>query len=281
MGRIKKVYACFPEGKAKALTMSYDDGKVEDIRLLEIFNKYGIKGTFNLNYGIMISDQTGQKHPRIPKEKIAGLYQGHEIATHTMTHPTIARSPLTEVAMEILEDRKGLEEITGTIVRGHAYPNGSYNEEIKQLFRQLGIAYARVTDTSADFGMSGFALPDDPMEWKATCHHNDPKLMEYARYFAEFQKKQYLKLMYVWGHSYEFAENDNWEVIEEFCKYMGGRDDIWYATNIEIVDYMDVVRMARFAADNSFVYNPCAKSLWLAVDDDTYVEVKGGECVRL
>jgi len=276
-----KVYSCFPEGKAKALTMSYDDGKVEDIRLLEIFNKYGIKGTFNLNYGIMVSDQTGQKHPRIPKEKIADLYKGHEIATHTMTHPTIARCPVTEAAMEILEDRKGLEEISGTIVRGHAYPNGSYNEEIKQLFKQLGIAYARVTESKADFGLSGFGLPADPMEWQPTCHHNDPKLMEYAKYFAEFKKKQYLKLMYVWGHSYEFAEHDNWEVIEEFCKYMGGRDDIWYATNIEIIDYMEAAKNLKFSADYHLVYNPGAQSVWLAVNGDTYVEVKGGTTVDL
>lgn len=276
-----KVYTCFPEGKAKVLTMSYDDGKVEDIRLLEIFNKYGIKGTFNLNYGIMISDQTGQKHPRIPKERIADLYKGHEIATHTMTHPTIARCPIPEVAMEILEDRKGLEEISGTIVRGHAYPNGSYNEEIKQLFKQLGIAYARVTETNVGVGLSDFPLPVDPMEWQPTCHHNDPKLMEYAEYFAGFKKKQYLKLMYVWGHSYEFAEHDNWEVIEEFCKYMGGRDDIWYATNIEIIDYMEAAKNLKFSADYHLVYNPSAQSVWLAVNDNTYVEVNGGTTVDL
>ena len=47
-----KVYVCFPEGKAKALTMSYDDGKIQDERLVSIFNRYGIRGTFNLNYEI-------------------------------------------------------------------------------------------------------------------------------------------------------------------------------------------------------------------------------------
>lgn len=271
-----KIFTCFPNGKAKALTMSYDDGKVEDIRLVEIFNKYGIKGTFNLNYGIMISDQTGQKHPRIPKEKIADLYAGHEIATHTMTHPTIARCPMTEVAEEILEDRKGLEEITNSVIRGHAYPNGSYNKEIESLFRHLGIAYARVTETTGEF-----ELPDNPMEWKATCHHDDPKLMEYAKFFADFSKDQYLKLMYVWGHSYEFADNDNWEVIEEFCKLMGGRDDIWYATNIEIIDYMEAAGNLRFSADYSRVYNPSAQSVWLSVNGNTYVEVKGGTTVDL
>ena len=265
-----KIYQAFPGGRAKALTMSYDDGKLADERLLEIFNRYGIRGTFNLNYGLM------DMEIRLKPEQIPRLYQGHEIATHTMTHPTIARCPLVQAAREILEDREGLERLTGGLVRGHAYPNGSYNEEIKDLFRKLGIAYGRVVEET-----EAFELPTDPMEWHPTCHHNNPRLLEMAEWFADFSKKQYLKLMYVWGHSYEFTNNDNWNVIEEFCELAGGRDDIWYATNIEIVDYMDVVKMAQFAADNSFVYNPCAQSLWLAVEDDEIVEVKGGETVKL
>ena len=39
----------FPGGKAKALTLSYDDGVRQDKKLIEIFNKNGIKGTFNVN----------------------------------------------------------------------------------------------------------------------------------------------------------------------------------------------------------------------------------------
>ena len=265
-----KVYTCFPGGKAKALTMSYDDGKLQDKRLIGIFNKYGIKATFNLNYG-----QVGER-PRMTFEEMEGLYAGHEIATHTMTHPTIERCPLVEVAEELLEDRKGLEKWTGQIVRGHAYPNGSYSEEIKQLYRQLGVAYARVVETVPDF-----ALPKDPLEWHATCHHNDPKLMEYAEFFADFKKSQYLKLMYVWGHSYEFDNNDNWDVIENFCKYMGGRDDIWYATNIEIIDYMDAAKRLQFSADYEKVYNPNACSVWLQLNSDKCVEIEGGTLVDL
>ena len=268
-----KVYVCFPEGKAKALTMSYDDGKIQDERLIGIFNKYGIKGTFNLNYGLM---EMEQDPPRIPGNRIAELYKGHEVATHTMTHPTIERCPLTEVAEEILEDRKGLEKLTGQLVRGHAYPNGSYSEEIKQLFRQLGVAYGRVVQS-----VSNFELPKDPMEWHPTCHHNDPELMKKAEFFADFRKRQYLKLMYVWGHSYEFDNNDNWEVIEKFCEYMGGRDDIWYATNIQIIDYMEAARNLKFTADNEKVYNPSVQSVCLQVDDGRYVEVKGGCLVNL
>lgn len=271
-----KIYTCYPGGLAKALTMSYDDGKIEDKRLIEIFDKYGIKGTFNLNYGLMDREPLPNDFERIKKEEIKEVYKNHEVATHCLTHPTISRCPLTGVATEILEDRKGLEALTGRIVRGHAYPNGSYSEEIKSLFKQLGIAYARVVG-----GSHNFELPKDYMEWQATCHHNDPELMKLAEDFVNFKKYQYLKLMYVWGHSYEFDMKNNWEVIEKFCEFVGGRDDIWYATNIEIVDYLEAAKRLQFSADNTAVYNPNAISVWIAVNDKRKVEIPAGAYVDL
>lgn len=263
---MNKVYICFPGGKHKALTMSYDDGKEEDRRLVEIFNQYGIKGTFHINSGI--KDQV-----RIPFEEYAKLYEGHEIACHTLTHPTIERCPLEEVVYEVLEDRKRLEELTGAPVRGLSYPNGSYNEEIKRLLPALGIKYSRIVGDSHDF-----KLPTDYYEWKSTCHHNN-NLLENGKRFVELNKKQYLYLMYVWGHSYEFSRDDNWEVIEEFCELAGGREDIWYTTNIDFVDYMDMLKGLQYGADNTFVYNPYAKSVWISVNDKV-MEIKGGELVR-
>lgn len=266
---IRKIYACFPGGKHKVLTMSYDDGKQEDRRLVEIFNKNGIKGTFNLNSGL-------EKDPvRIPQSEYKELYKGHEVACHTVSHPTIERCPLASVAQEVIEDRKRLEAIMGYPVRGLAYPNGSHSKEIRDMLPALGIRYGRIVGNS-----ESFAMPEDFLQWKATCHHNH-KLLELGQQFVDLHKKQYLYMMYVWGHSYEFTNANNWEVMEQFCELVGGMDDIWYATNIEIVDYMDVVKMAQYAADGSFVYNPCAKSLWICVDDEEYIEVKGGELVTL
>ena len=266
---IKKIYACFPGGKHKVLTMSYDDGKQEDRRLVELFNQYGIKGTFNVNSGLE-GDSA-----RIPQSEFQELYKGHEVACHTVSHPTIERCPLTSVAQEIIEDRKHLEELMGYPVRGLAYPNGSYSKEICDMLPALGIRYGRVVGNS-----DNFAMPDNFLQWKATCHHNH-NLQELGQQFVELSKKQYLYMMYVWGHSYEFTNHDNWNVIEEFCKLAGNRDDIWYATNIQIVDYMDVVKMAQYAADGSFVYNPCVQSLWICVDDKQFLEIKGGELVTL
>lgn len=267
------IYVSFPQGKTKALTMSYDDGQPQDERLLQIFNRNGIKGTFHLVYDWLLRDYLSKQEI---KERLNLLYQGHEIASHSLSHPTLERCPLTVVADQIMSDRKGLESFLLKPVRGFSYPNGSYSEEIKHLLKDLGIAYARVVPRKDDF-----CLPTDYYEWHPTCHHGDPDLMEKAKFLAEFNKKQYLKLMYVWGHSYEFDRDNNWNVIEEFCDYIGNREDIWYATNIEIVDYMEAAKRLQYTADHSLVYNPSIISVWLTIDGDRIVEVPGGASVSL
>ena len=102
---MNKIYKAFPGGKHKVLTLSYDDGKVQDRRLVKIFNKYGIKATFNLNSGL-----TDMKN-RIPKEEWTSLYAGHEVAVHTVTHPTIARCPSPEIFHEIYDDKMEIEKV--------------------------------------------------------------------------------------------------------------------------------------------------------------------------
>lgn len=263
-----QVLKCFPGGKFKVLTMSYDDGRTADRKLVEIFNKYGIKGTFHLNSGLL--DQPG----RIGPDEIKDLYQGHEVSCHTSTHPTIARCPKEQIAQELLLDRIKLEEIVGYPVRGLSYPNGSHNKQIRELLPHLGFEYARVVETT-----KGFGFPEDWFQWKATCHHNH-NLMELGQQFINLHKKQYLYMMYVWGHSYEFDNDNNWDLMENFCSLVGNREDIWYATNIQIVDYFNALDQLKFAANMKFVYNPSASSVWLSVGGEI-VEVKGGQLVEL
>lgn len=271
---MKTIYECFPGGKYKALTMSYDDGTEFDRRLVEIFNKNGIKGTFHVNAGLAMNMQNGSPRKRIEIDVFKELYTGHEVSCHTYTHPTIARCPITQVAQEVLMDREALEKAVGYPVRGLSYPNGSYSDEICDLLPHLGIVYSRtVTSTH------GFAMPTDLLRWNPTCHHKQD-LIEKGKAFLALNKSQYQYLMYVWGHSYEFDQDDNWELIESFCELMGGKDDIWYATNIEIADYMQILKRLQYFADMSHVYNPSAASAYLRVGQDI-VEIPGGCQVKL
>jgi peptidoglycan/xylan/chitin deacetylase (PgdA/CDA1 family) len=263
-----KIIMSFPGGKHKVLTMSYDDGKAADKRLLQIFNTYGVKGTFHINSGMLGNGD------RLTAEEVAGLYQGHEVSAHTLTHPTIARSPKEQLVYEVFEDRKNLEHIVGYPVRGLSYPNGSYSKQIKEMLPHLGIEYARVVEST-----NGFALPDDWFEWKPTCHHK-ANLMGLAESFIHLHKKQYLYMMYVWGHSYEFDTDHNWDLIEKFCATVSNKADIWYATNIEIVDYIKAFHNLKFTASGDRVYNPSAQSVWIIVDNQM-VEVNGGSQIKL
>lgn len=263
----KNIYTCFPGGRHKALTMSYDDGRPEDRRLVALFNRYGIRGTFNVNAGLTMDD-------RIPQSEYKTLYQGHEVACHTYLHPTLARCPSEQVVEQVLQDRRALEQAMGTPVRGLAYPNGSYTPKIMELLPALGIRYARTVGST-----DSFALPDNFMAWTATCHHNH-NLMELGRTFTELHKTQYLYLMYVWGHSYEFTQQDNWQLMEDFCALAGGRADTWYATNLEIVDYTEAAARLQFTAAGDRVYNPSWQSVWLEVDG-ARLEIPGGRLIEL
>ena len=49
---MNKAYIRFPGFKLKAVTLSYDDGVRQDKRLISIMQKYGLKGTFNINAGL-------------------------------------------------------------------------------------------------------------------------------------------------------------------------------------------------------------------------------------
>lgn len=230
----------FPGGRKKVFTLSYDDGICQDKRLVSIFNKYGLKATFNLNSGLQDEkfDWTGAngiqiKH--INKEEIVDVYKGHEVAVHSLTHPFLQKLSEEQIFHELSEDKKNLETLFGYSVKGMAYPYGTYNEVVKAVAEKVGIKYSRTVEQHYSF-----EFPKDYLEWHSTCHHASDRLMELAHKFVDSQSSS-LELFYVWGHSYEFDEQDNWEMIEEFCSFMSNRDDIWYATNIEVFEHMNSI----------------------------------------
>ena len=273
--KLRNIYTQFPEGKHKVLTLSYDDGKIPDKRLLDILNEHGIRGTFNLNSGLEKNKFKNAYDERIPCDEYKKLYKGHEVACHTVTHPTIARSPKEQMVLQVIEDRRALEKIMGYTVRGLAYPNGSVDDNVVNALKACGIRYGRTVTSTHGFGM-----PEDFLRWNPTCHHSDSSLDDLCKEFIKNHKTQYQYMFYLWGHSYEFERDDNWKIIEKFSKKIENKSDIWYATNIEIVDYLDASSRVQVAVDGTFAYNPSAKSVWIEVDKKS-IELKGGKTTEL
>lgn len=271
----------FPNKARKALTMSYDDGKTYDRRLVEIFNKYKIRGTFHVNGGYLPrpdnsepDDVKTNDKKRIEPEEISLLYKNHEVSAHGYTHQTLGITPKENIINEIMEDRKILENLTGYPIRGMSYPNGSYNNTVIEILKACGIEYCRVVETHKLFHM-----PENFLKWQGTCHHNEG-LLELGKKFIEIPHKNRPNLMYVWGHSIEFEKDSNWDLIEEFCKMMSERDDIWYATNIEIVDYMNAVKNLKFSADLKMVQNLSSIDVWISIDTEP-VFIPSGKITKL
>ena len=261
----------FPDARAKAVTLSYDDGAIDDVRLMQILDKYGLKCTFNLNSGLYAEDDelpppgktTGYK---MTYDQMTKLYKDtpHEVALHGYTHPHFSRLSQAQVAYDVIKDREQLEKQFGTIVRGLAYPFGSYSDEVVEALRVCGVAYARTVVSTF-----GFDVPTDWLRMPATCHHTSPRLNEMIEKFLEAKTTapRQPMLFYLWGHSFEFGADDSWNIIEDFGQRVGGRDDIWYATNIEIHDYVESFRSLIWSADMSRVYNPTCTTVWFNFGD--------------
>ena len=274
------MYIRFKDGKRKALTLSYDDGVVQDIRLAEIMKKNGIKGTFNINSGTYLDEETVREENygrmKLSESKVLYTNSGNEVAVHAYTHPRLELLDTTEVLSEVIEDRKSIEKEYGTIARGMAYPFGTYSDKVIEALKMCGICYSRTTKATESFG-----LPENWLTLDPTCHHNNPRLMELAKQFVEEDPRWGgVWMFYLWGHSYEFDDNDNWNVIEEFCEYMGGRDDIWYATNIEIYDYVKAYENLQTSVDKKIIHNPSNTDVW-AEHNGKVIKIKAGETVTL
>ncbi len=265
----------FPGGREKALTLSYDDGIESDKKLVEIMDKYGIKGTFNIS-SVMIG-RTGAADFAMSAEDIVKTYTpgGHEVAIHGHTHPYLEELSANNCMYEICENRKVLEEIMGTIIRGCAYPFGTYSDSVVEILKMCGIKYARTVESTKKFD-----IPTDWLRMPATCHHNNEKLFELADKFNSMNDIRKPQLFYLWGHSYEFNDDNNWDRIEKFCSLMGNREDTWYATNIEIYDYVEAYRSLLVSCDGRRIYNPTLIDVWMSDDVETGFMGRQTYCIK-
>lgn len=220
-------------GKKKAVTFSYDDGNEQDRRLVPLMNKYGVKGTFNINSGVQTPTRCRYEGDiairRMNIRELAPLYAGHEIAAHGLTHASLPDFDSDTIRNEVELDKFYLEQYFHITVNGLAYPMGTYNDIVVQTLKDCGYQYARTIESN-----HSFALQEDLLRFKPTCHHDDPKIFDLIDRFLNSNSNE-PQLLYIWGHSFEFDTHDNWDHMEEVLKRISGHDDVFYGTNTEVL----------------------------------------------
>ncbi len=228
------------QGKMKAVTFSYDDGVVQDRRLIPLLNKYNLKATFNLNsgrFGEAKMLQMGDKEmlwKKVEAEEVKELYRGHEVAAHTINHKRLTEMTDEEVIYQVEEDRLRLSELVGYEVKGMAYPCGGVNNDdrVAQLIKDhTGVKYARTIKSS-----NSMDLQDNIYRFNPTIYHlSFDQAFQFGQELIDAKPEKPM-LLYLWGHGYEFDLEDAWEKFEQFCEFISGHDDIFYGTNKDVFD---------------------------------------------
>lgn len=284
---MRYVFMRFPGGKAKAVTLSYDDGCSQDIRFSDVITPLGLKCTFNLN---------GDDHKKgrgLTADEVVTyiLDRGHEVAVHGYYHRAEGSLRPIEGIRDVLDCRLELEKKFNRIIRGMAYPDTGINvfnnranyATIKQYLENLDIAYCRIVGGYND----SFLMPNDWHYWTPTTNHSNPDAMDYIDKFLNLDisplsycAARYPRLFYMWGHSYEFDNGNGWERLDALCDKLAGHEDIWYATNMEIYEYTQAYHRLVYSADGKTVFNPTLFTVWLDVDGTVY-SVASGETLYL
>ncbi|MEE1220178.1 MAG: polysaccharide deacetylase family protein [Ruminococcus sp.] len=263
---IKKLY---PYGKEKVFNVTYDDGVLQDVRFVELLNKYKLKGTFNLNSGLIKNEfewlhEKGFVVKRLSKEKVFDLYTGHEIASHTLTHPFMQDKTESEILYELKEDKKNLENIFNQKIKGFAVPFDYYSDLIEACAKKSGFEYARISEESLSFKPQ-----TDYHRWKATIFHTDNTLEKFVNNFIDSDEE--LAIFQIAGHTYDLDAEDMWDKIESIFNIISLQDNIISMTTIEIIDYLKAMGKAEIT--DTYITNNSEHSLWFSING-TICEVK-------
>ncbi len=270
---IKRLY---PGGKPKAFNITYDDGVVQDIRFVRLLNRYNLKGTFNLNSQLMKEEfewvhEKGLVIKRLPTETVTELYKGHEVASHTLTHPYMHHMSEEEIIYQMGEDKKNLEQLSGRKISGFAVPFSYYSPLIAYCAEKCGFEYARCSDERYSY-----SPPENYYWWAAGAYHINPRWREFAEGF--FTTDTELALCQIAGHSYDLDAEGMWDEMEALLKRVAGDESIISMTNGELVRYLKAIRSVDISADT--ICNNTGVDLWFDIDGRT-VCVKAGGVVKI
>ena len=226
----------YPDGKYKALIMSYDDGLDDDIALAQLFDRYGIIGTFHLNSGLLDTRAIWNEgkpneilQTYLSKDTLVHVFKNHEIAVHGTYHKALVGLSDKEILEEINVDIENLTILSDRKISSMAYAFGSTNDHVAEVIGTTPLTNARTTKSSYNFD-----LPEDYYLWNPTCH--DSEALEYLEAYISLDSPS-LSLFHVWGHSWEFRDTLRNQNISKFCSEIGLRDDIWYMGAGDFADY--------------------------------------------
>ncbi len=266
------IHKLYPYGKKKAFNVTYDDGVLQDVKFVNLLNKYHLKGTFNLNSGLMENGfewthECGMVIKRLKADAVVELYEGHEVASHTLMHPYMEELTKEELIYQLATDKANLEKIFGREIKGFAVPFIYYSKLIEECVKECGFEYGRISEESLSF-----CPQNDFYNLKATIFHCDGKLEDLTKQFVKTDEE--MAVFQIVGHSYDLDVEGKWDMMEGIFKMISEQSDILPMTTIELVDYLKAMDKATYTSE--YIENNSDISLWFDIDNKV-LELKPNE----
>ena len=217
----------------KIVCLSFDDGTIYDERFIPLLNKYGLKATLNLNSGLKDFVWYFADRPvrRLDLSKVVDLYEGHEVASHSLTHPYFSSLSHEQVVQEVKEDIENLSSIFHRKISGFAFPFHDQTEDnIKTVRDNFDLEYIRYSYLSNEY------MPKDRYHIPLNALYNDDDIYDKLEDFKKNKLEN--SLFVIAGHSYEFEMRNEWERIEKLLSYLKESKEITVLTMKKAVKVM-------------------------------------------
>ena len=234
----------------KYITIRMDDGITQDARMIEIMRKYGVDCcTFYISSGLfgqsitVYPDRPDVTHIRYTRREVAaGIYNGFDVQSHTLTHPSLKGCNDAQVTSEITRDSAALKQIFGYKPVGVAWPGGDgdiTDHTIDVVMETTSIRYGSCTTRNTYRGIKKFGLPQYFMRWYPTCSVSDSDAQSLLEEFIAADCTEDM-LYFVWGHGFELDRFDSWDKFELMIKTIAeaaaADEDIILVTNSEFYE---------------------------------------------
>lgn len=215
----------------KIICLSFDDGTIYDLKFIQLLNKYNLKATFNLNSGLddfiwYYNNECPIK--RLKLKNVIDKYIGHEVASHSLTHPYFSSLKEEEAIVEVYEDINNLSKIFGYKIEGFAFPFHDQTEEnivsIKDNVELSYIRYSYLKDTY---------FPIDRYHIHINALYDDEEIYHKLEQFINNSLDN--SLFVIAGHAYEFEVKCDWEKIEKLLSYLSKEQAVTVLTMKEAV----------------------------------------------
>ena len=216
----------------KYFVFAIDDGTSFDKKVIEIFNRYNIKATFNLNSGLQdfvwYKDWLAVTRHNLYENR--DIYDGHEVGSHSLTHPYLTSLCDEDVYKEVKEDKGNIEHIFQRNVETFSFPFEGYDERTSGIIKSLGITHIILPDID-----DSFKFPIDTHHIKVTSWDIDDALEKINRFIEDEESEIFIYL----SHSYDYEYSNSYDKLEKLCQIVTSNKDI------KVIPIKDIMIVSR------------------------------------